>query len=248
MGTTRLAVAFGAGLIGLLYLLMAGNALVMGQIEVWPTELSIDTAESEGFPEPWYLEVTDGYVVFSVAEIHLEDDDAEQPELFRLTLPVVSASLLEKWQASIDQGEPPDAAPLRLLASFDAEQVSELWPEVIDRIESGHPLDIPPAQIALTGDTIVAKHMVYRPYDIKEATENFDWDLMRWLRFERHFHSVGWFVKNLAVALVLLAVAVLMFRYHWSRPDDVSKNVFDWSAIPHGGSDAPEVDDVDIDL
>ena len=248
MGTTRLAVAFGAGLIGLLYLLMAFNALVMGMIEVWPTELNIDTAESEGFPEPWYLEVTDGYIVFSVAEVHLKNEDSNPPELFRLTVPVLSASLLEQWQASIEQSEPPDASQLRLLASFNAEQVAELWPEVLDRIESGQPLDIPSVQMTLTGDTELAKHMVYTPYDIKDGTENLDWEQMRWLRFERHFHSLGGFLKNLVIGVVLLAVAVLMFKYHWRRPDDVAKNVLDWSAVPGIVDAAPDPGDIDIDL
>jgi hypothetical protein len=248
LGTTRLAVAFGAGLIALLHLALAINPLVMGMIEVWPTSLSIDTAESEGFPEPWYLEVTDGYIVFAKAEVHLKNEDSDPPELFRLTVPVVSASRLEQWQASIEQGEPPDASQLRLLASFNAEQVAELWPDVVARIESSQPLDLPPVQMTLKGDTELAKHMVFKPYDIKDGTENLDWEQMRWLRFERHFHSPGRFLKNLVIGVVLLAVAFAAFKYHRSRPDDVAKNVLDWSAVPGIVDAAPDPGDIDLDL
>jgi hypothetical protein len=239
MGTMRLAVAFGAGFVGILYLLLAITPLASGQIEVRPTPLSIDMAEADGFPEPWYLEITGGYIVFSEGDVQWEDEDAEERELRRLTVPVVSAALLEDWNVSAEEGDSLDASQFRLLASFNGEQVARLWPEVMDLIEDDQSLEVPPVRMALVGDTEPAKFMVYKPYEFEEHTKNFDWEKVRWLRFERHFQSPGRFVKNLLVGIGLLLIAVAVFRHHRRRPDDVATDVFDWSAVP---------DELDIDL
>jgi hypothetical protein len=103
--------------------------------------------------------------------------------------------------------------------------------------------------MVLTGDTEPAQYMFYKPYAIKERTRNFDWEQVRWLRFERHFQSAGRFAKNLAIGFALLILSLAVFTYHRSRPDDVSRDVIDWSAIPDGGDDAAaDVGDIDIDV
>jgi hypothetical protein len=101
--------------------------------------------------------------------------------------------------------------------------------------------------MVLKGDTEPAKYMLYKPYDIERRVENFDWEQARWLRFERHFHSVGRTTKNTAIGLVLIAISVAVFRHHRRVPDDVSKNVFDWSALPNGDGDASGAADIDVD-
>lgn len=240
MGTMRLMVSFGAGLIGILYLVLPINSLVTGKVEIRPTSLSIDEAESEGFPERWYLEVTNGYVVFSEGDIQWEDEHAEERELRRLTVPVVSERLLQDWKASSEQDGLLDASQFRVLASFNREQVARLWPGVLDLLQNGQPLDVAPAKLALTGDSEPAKFMVYKPYDFKQHTKNFDWEKVRWLRFERHFYSPARIVKNLLIGSVLVCIGIVVFRYHRRRPDDVADVVLDWSAIP-------DLHDIDLD-
>ena len=248
MGTIRLAFAFGAVLLGVLYLALAVGPLATGAIEWRPTSLSIDTAQSEGFPESWYLEVTDGWIVLSLADLKLKGGDGEKPELWRLTVPVVNESLWAQWQTSIEQGDKLDASGCLLLASFQAEQVMRLWPEVVERVANGQPLDLPPVKMTLVGDTELVEHMVFRPYDFIDRTADFDPKKARWLRFERHFDSPGRCVKNLAIGIGLLLVGLAAFRYHFSRPDDVSQDVVDWSALPDVGGDAGDLGDIDLDI
>ena len=197
MGSMRLAAVFGFGLVGVFYLIVALTPLINGTLELKPTGLDIDTIESEGFPEAEYLEILDGHIVFDQASLHFRGLD--DSEFARLTAPVVSESLLSAWQESADQGAPPDATRCRLLVSFEADQVAELWPELDENVREGKPLDLPPLQMVLTGETIPAKHMVIKPYDFVERTTGFDWDQARWLRYERHFNSAGRFVKNLLI-------------------------------------------------
>jgi hypothetical protein len=243
----RLAFAFGSGLIGILYLALAITPMATGKIEIRPTVVSIDKAESEGFPEARYLNVTGGYVVFSQADLKMEGREGQSRELDRLTAPVVSESLLKQWQTALEQGQPLDASRLRLLVSFNAEQVARLWPELKKRVEAGTAPARPPVRMDVVGETIPAEYMVYKPHELQGRSKDFDLKQIRWLRHERHFNSLGRFLKNLAIGLGLIGLSIAAFWYHRMVPDDVSTDVFDWSALPGAGDDTAGIDDIDLD-
>lgn len=253
MGTTRLAVGFGAGFIGILYLTVALTPLASGKITIWPAPWSLDSPGPAEFPESQYLEATDGYVVFQQSHVHMEKAKDSPPTLKRLTTPIIGSALLKKWQADTANDELPDATKLRLLASFEPEQVARLWPEVIERVSSGQPLDLPPVQMTLTGETVLGKHIVFKPYDIQEQTVSMDWDSVRLLKFEDHFNSPGRFLKNLLIGLALLLLSLQIFGFHRRRPDAAARKSFDWSSIPRiqesaEQNKADEDTDVDIDV
>lgn len=249
MGTGRLVWAFGAFLAGVLYLALTVTSVLSGKFELRPTSLSVDAPQADGLPaDSWYLKVTDGFLVFSQAEILLEDEDAARPELKRLTIPVVSESLLAQWEVSAERGELLDALRCWLLVSFEAEHVARLWPELVEQVANGESLEQSPVKMTLVGETIPALHMVYRPHEFKERTKNFILENARWMRFERHFDSVGRLVRRLAVGTALLFIGVALFKRHRRLPDDVSRNVFDWSAVPGASDSAPDPGDVDLDV
>lgn len=249
MATGRLVWAFGTGLMGVLYLALVVTSVANGTFELRPTSLSVDAAQAEGLPaDSQYLKVTDGLLVFSQAEILLEDDDAARPELKRLTVPVVSEALSAQWETSVAQGELLDAFRCWLLVSFEAEQVARLWPEVVEQVANGEPIEQPPVKMTLVGETIPVRHMVYQPHKFMERTKNFIPENARWMRFERHFNSLGRLVRRLCIGIALLLISVALFKRHRRLPDDVSRNVFDWSAVPGDSDSAPIPGDIDLDV
>lgn len=245
MGTMRLMVVFGGGLIGIMFLVLAGAPLFSGQVEIGPTTVSIDAIETEGFPEAQYLKVTDAQLLFAAPYLKMSGGKNDPKELSRLTVPAVSKTELRKWEAALAKDEKVDASQFRLFVSFEGKQVAKLWPELKKRAEAGESLDKEPLTMELVGDTELAKNMVFKPYDITDRMKNYDQDQTRWLRYKRHFWSLGRVVKNAAIGVILLLIAVAMFRYHRTVPDDVNPDILDWSAIPEfGGGDA----DVDVDI
>lgn len=218
MSRPRLAIGFCAGLMGVFYLTLALVPLLTGTIELKPTSLSIDAVESEGFPEANYLIVTDGYIVFADADVRLEDDDATPPVIARLTVPVISESLLAEWQADTDHGELPDASRCRLLASFEGEQVAQRWPELAEQIANGDFEELPPVAMTLTGDTVPVDQIVFTPWGLYKQVSHFDQEQARWLRFERHFNSLERAVKNLAIGIGLLLLSLAAFRRTRATP------------------------------
>lgn len=220
MSAIRLAIGIGAGMMGILYMTVALVPLLTGTIELNPTSLSIDSAESEGFPEVDYLEVTGGYMVFADADVRLEDDDAKPPVLSRLTVAVVSESLLAQWQADTEHDELPYAAQCRLLVSFEADQVAQRWPELLDQITNGDFEALPPVKMTLTGETIPADLMVFKPIGFESQVGKFNWEQARWLRFERHFNSAGRAVKNIAIGIAWLLLSLTAFKINRSHNVD----------------------------
>ena len=249
MGTGRLICAFGAGLVGILYLVLVVTPVVTGKFELRPTLLNVDAPQTEGLPaDSWYLDVTGGFIVFSQAELLLEDDDAARPKLKRLTVPVVSESLLAQWTANAEKGELLDASRCWLLVSFEAEQVERLWPEIVEQVANGKSIEQPPVKMTLVGETIPVGYMVHKPHDFKERTTNFSMDNARLMRFEYHFNSLGRLVKRLIIGFVLLLISAALFKRHRRLPDDVSQNVFDSSAIPGVSNNTSAFGDVDLDV
>jgi hypothetical protein len=149
--------------------------------------------------------------------------------------------VLEKWRTNEEQDEKLDASQFRLLASFDAEQVGRLWPELKACVKDEQPVDKAPVQMTLTGDTEPGEHILHKPHQFEQQTIGLDWEQLRLMRFERHFHSLGRLLKDILVGIVLLTIAIIVFKIHRRLPDDVATDVFDWSAIP-------EDLDIDIDL
>jgi len=248
MGTTRLAFAFGTGLIGILYLILGLTPVVTRTIEIKPTSLSIETVESDGFPEAEYLEITGGYLVFSEADVRLEDDDAEPPVLARLTLPVISESQLSDWKADTKNEELPDASRCRLLVSFEADQVIERWPDLAVQIARSDFETLPPVQMTVKGESTLVEYMVFDPWGFTRQVFNFNEDHARWIRHDRHFNSAGRAAKNILIAVGLLVLSGFTFRSHFRRPDDVAQDVLDWSGIPDVADKDSGGTDTDLDL
>lgn len=224
MGTTRLAAALVAGFIALAYLAVWIVPLVTGGIEISATELSIDRIEAEGFPHAAYLRVTGGYLVFTEGDPDVwnrpgNEEVSEAPgELLSLTVPVVSKSQWNAWQASLRQGDPIDASRLRLAVRFRGEQVARHWPELKRQAEAGEELDLPPAQMTVTGETEPMKFLLSDPLQSRPQKGTLDLQQMRGLRFEKHHHSLGNAAKGLAIGLGLLALSIAILRYHRRHP------------------------------
>ena len=87
-GTFRLFVAFGAGLVGVVFLVLALPPLATGRIEIEATATDIDTIEREGFPQATFLDVQDGNVVFPHARVWLSRS-SDGRQLFQVAAPVV---------------------------------------------------------------------------------------------------------------------------------------------------------------
>jgi hypothetical protein len=210
--SVRAAVIFGAGFVGIIYAVIVVTYLASGQVETEATPLTIESIETDGYPDARHLKVTGGYVAFSLAHVKLDKGDDGEAILFRVTAPVVSESIWLEWKERIDQDGPIDASRVRLLASFDNDQMSRRWPELKAKAESGQPLAGPPAQMELAGDTEPAKYMVFKARDFEDRTENFDEDRARSLTFERRAIGPGMIVKNSAVAFGLFVLAFCVFR------------------------------------
>ncbi len=230
MGTTRLMMAFAAGFVALAYLAVWGVPLVNGRIEISATEVSIDRIEAEGFPDASYLKVTNGYLVFAEGDANvsgldnvsgLEKGDGEsesQGKLRNLTVPVISKSQWDRWQAQRRRGEPIDASRLRLAAYFRGEQVARLWPKRKEQAETGKDLDPEPVRMTLAGETEPMKFLLTSPLQSRPQKHSLDLGRMRGLRFEKHHHSLGNLVKGLLVGLGFLAVSIGIFAYHRKHP------------------------------
>ena len=228
-GTLRFFVAFGAGLVGVVFLVLALTPLATGRIEIEATATDIDTIEREGFPQATFLEVKDGNIVFAHARVWLSRRGGGR-RLFQLAAPVVSDTQLEAWERGRDAGEPLDLSGLRLVAVFDGDQVAALWPE--------EPLDVQSAQMPLIGETVTAKGQISLPTFPSRRAMNLDWAHARRLRHGVHHDSVGRLLKNLAIAVTLLMISFLTFRYHRRHP----------TRSPPGGLDLTPVFDGPLDL
>lgn len=208
----RLVFAFGVGLFGVFYLVVAISTLVTGQIEAWPTSVTIETVEEQGFPSASYVEVTGGNLVFAEADARMQSQGDGPPALKRLIVPVVSLSLLRAWARDAERGEPLDASRFRLFASFEAEQVERLWPDLLEQHGTEVLRDLPPVVMTLAGDIERGEFMFYKPHDFRGRTTGFEWEQVRNLRHGRHFHTPWRFVKNLLIGLLLLGLAVALAR------------------------------------
>ncbi len=224
MGTTRLMTAFLAGFIALAYLAVWIVPLVKGRIEITATEVSIDRIEAEGFPDASYLKVTGGYLIFAEADADVSDLDGNdkvskaQGKLHDLTVPVVSNSQWEEWQAHLQRNEPIDASRLRLAVYFRGEQVARLWPKLKQQAEAGKDLDLPPIQMTLTGETEPMKFLLSDPLQSRSRKDSLDLEQIRGLRFDKHHNSLGNLARGLVIGLGLLAFSITVLRYHRKHP------------------------------
>ncbi len=214
MGTARLMVAFLVGLIALAYLAVWVVPLVNGQIEISATEVTIDRIEAGGFPDASYLKVTGGYLVFAEGDANVSTSG----KLRNLTVPVLSKSQWDAWQAQRGRDEPIDASRLRLAVYFRGEQVAQLWPKLKEQAEAGKDLDLPPIQMALTGETEPMKFLLTSPMRSRPKKDTLDLKQMRGLRFEKHHHSLGNLVKGLGIGLGLLMLSIGIIIYHRKHP------------------------------
>jgi hypothetical protein len=231
MGTIRLAVGVLSGLAGLLYSIVFFVPLFTGEIEVSPTEVSVDLLESEETPDACWLKVTDGYVVFSEAEatVHGNRSDGSGKIGF-LSVPVMSKSLWETWKAGVEDDKPIDLSTLRLVLVLGGDQVQQLWPEVERQIISEKKIKPTVEQVTLIGETIPKGSFYPKPFSDNrpQSAENLNWDEIVFLRFEKDHCSLASRLKDLAIGigLVLLSVAVITYdRRHPTRPPKPTLNV-----------------------
>lgn len=216
-GTIRYFLAFGLGLVGVLFLMLGILPLATGRVASSATTVDLASAEEEGFPDAEFLEVTNGNVVFAHARVWISERDGSK-RLFQLTAPVVSDAQLAAWERSLAGGEPLDLSGLRLVAVFTGEQVASLWPQLVPKALSETPLDLPPARLSLTGDTTVAKGQLSLPLFSAVESTGLDWSQARRLRYGRHEGSPWNVLKHFAVAAVLLALSFLVFRHQRRHP------------------------------
>jgi hypothetical protein len=245
-GTIRLAFMFILGLVGVFYFMLWISPLVGGQIEVWPTEVSIDQIEAEGFPDAEYLKVSDGWIIFSEANLEVGN---KGKEISRLTAPVISQSQREAWEESANRREPIDASRFHLFVDFNGEQVARLWPDAEDLRDKKEGLQKSPVKMTVTGDTGPAKHSFYKPMQAGLPKKGLDWEKVRFLKFERHFHSLGNNIKNFIYAIVLLALSVFVFKRHFKkRRRPIPRGTPDPLAAVVDEASDDDSDDPDIDV
>jgi hypothetical protein len=225
-GTLRLFFAFGAGIIGIFYLIMFVVPLASGHLEFRATATDMVTIERDGFPAADYLSVEGGNIVFSHARAWVSGN-GEDRHLFQLTAPVVSDEQLVAWSAGVPVREPLDLSGLRLVVVFTGEQVKELWPEVYREAVVEAPLPNIPAKMLLTGDTEIAKGQISLPTFSSTRSRNLDWSNVRRLRYGVHDFGPLKLLKNLAIAVALLAISFFTFRYHRRHPTKPSPSGLD---------------------
>ena len=213
-GTIRLAIIGLSGFFGVVYLILWISPLVTGKIEIRPTEISIDQIETNGFPDAEHLTVKDAYPVFSEANIQVKNKGTE---ISYVTVPVVSRSLFEKWNAQKEHKEPIDASRFRLFAVFNSEQVTHFWPDaklLADNKESQKQASAP---ITITGDTGPAAYWFYKPMKSGFPKKNLDWKKVRCLKLEEHVHSLGRNVKHFIYAGLFLALSLFVISLHLKK-------------------------------
>ncbi len=248
MGTTRLMTAFVAGFIALAYLAVWVVPLVKGRIEITATEVSIERIEAEGFPDASYLKVTGGYLIFAEADADVWDlDDNDEAsktrgELHDLTVPIVSKSQLDEWQAHLQRNEPIDASRLRLAVYFRGEQVARLWPKLKQQAEAGKDLDLPPIQMTVTGETEPMKFLLSDPLQSRPRKGSLDLEQMRGLRFDKHHNSLGNLAKGLVIGLGLLTFSIAVLRYHRKHPTRPPKPTLNVEAVEYLAGPGIDVD------
>ncbi|MEN8149405.1 MAG: hypothetical protein ABFS86_06255 [Planctomycetota bacterium] len=232
-GTRRLFIAFGAGLAGVVYLVLVLVPVATGRVEFSATATDIGSIERDGFPDAMYLAVTNGNLVFARARAWLSGR-GEERRLFQLTAPVVSDDQLEEWNRSRDAEAPLDLSKLRLVAVFQGEEVKERWPELARRAVAGEPLDVSPEKVSLTGDTVVAKGQLSLPDFPGVRKSGLDWASARRMSHGIHHDSPGRILRHLLIALALLAVSFFTFRHHVRNPTRPSPGGLDLTPLEDG--------------
>lgn len=206
---SRIQIACGVvmGIIGLFYLEISALALILGKVEIQATPVSIESIEQDGYPDSWYLNITDGYILFSISDVVLEDDGGT---LKRMMSPVVSESQWNKLKGQWESGTAIDGTNVALLVSFTGEQVGRLWPDVKEQAEAGDGITVTPIKMNLIGDTEEATSMVHLPFDLQSSMDNFELEQAREMRFERHFNNPLSVIKNGIIAVLLLVFAYVI--------------------------------------
>jgi hypothetical protein len=243
-GTIRLAIVGLSGFLGFIYLISWISPLSAGQIEIWPTEISIDQIENSGFPEAGHLTVKDAYILFSEADIRVKNRGTE---ISYLSVPAVSRSLLEKWEAQKKQKKFIDASRFRLFVVFSGEQAARLWPSA-ELLNEKDRRKQTPVKMDLTGDTEPSKYWSFRPMKSNFPKKNLDWEKVRVLRFERHFHSLGRSIKDFAISVGLLALSVFVLKLHLKRRREPITPGTPDLIITHDDSLSNDDADLDIDI
>jgi len=213
-GTIRLVIVGLSGFLGVVYLILWISPLATGKLEIWPTEISIDQIETKGFPEAEYLTVTDAYIGFSEADIQGKNRGTE---ISYLTVPVVSRSLLEKWNVQKKHKKFIDASRFRLFVVFSGEQVTRLWPNAKFLLDEKDSRKQAPEKMAVTGDTGPSKNWLFKPMGSDFPKKNLDWEKVRFLKYEKHLHGLGRNIKNFVFAAILLALSLFVLKLHFKK-------------------------------
>ncbi len=211
-GTIRLLIFFVSGFIGIAYSVTWLTDIISGKIEISPTTVSIETLESDGFPQAAYLTVENGCLIFPEANIATRNKDTAASYL---AVPVVSKTLQKTWQESVASGKPLDASRFRLFAVFTGEQARKIWPQ-------GHPEPGEAGEwqqsctpLNLTGETGKSSNApISEPMDSHIRKTALNWNTVRYLRVNRHWYSLGHSIKYFCYAFILLSISWFTARFH----------------------------------
>lgn len=205
----RLLTGLGLGFFAIVYLVIATLLFSKDNAESAPTDISVKTAENEGFPDQRYLLVRGGYIVFTKAQIALVEND---PDLNTISAPVISDTLWSAWQENMVSGNALNTQSVRLLARFNTDDLVDFWSKTKENADQSR--DLIAVKMDVTGKSKPMQETWVNRKPLAYLGETIDWGNLRVLDFEFHNQTYWNLAKRMGIALALatLSGAALLYR------------------------------------